>query len=396
VEDIVDTNADIVVVGAGCIGASTAVHLALAGARDVMLVEKGAPAAMTTGRSSAIVRQHYSQPTFARWAMESLSVWQRFDEVFGVEPVFTQTGWVIVGGAVDVEPMRKCVELLRGIGVRTELVSPEDLADLEPAACHDDLGCAAYEPDAGYCDAQRATVGFVKAFVRLGGRAVNGARVMGLRREGSVWHLATSAGVIRTPLVINAAGGYGRWLAAEAGIRLPIEHYAHDIAVFSSAAKPVGPRLALYDMVGAAYYRPDGDAATLVGSMSWSEGARVLDDPDAFPWVANPQVVARYARALTNRYPGSEPKLERSHAGIYFITPDRYPILGEQPDAPGLFLACGFSHGFKVAPAVGKAIAARVLEGPRAAPDLDDFRLGRFAEGKPIAPLFPYVSGIQT
>jgi glycine/D-amino acid oxidase-like deaminating enzyme len=130
--------------------------------------------------------------------------------------------------------------------------------------------------------------------------------------------------------------------------------------------------------------------------MNWSEGARVLDDADAFPWVANPQVVARYARAMARRYLGTEPRLERSHAGIYFITPDRYPILGEVPQAPGLFLACGFSHGFKVSPALGKAAAARLVDGPRAAPELDEFRLARFADGELIAPLFPYVSGVQT
>jgi sarcosine oxidase subunit beta len=149
-------------------------------------------------------------------------------------------------------------------------------------------------------------------------------------------------------------------------------------------------------MVGAAYFRPAGHGMTLVGSMNWSEGARVLDDPDTFPWIANPQVAARHGRALARRYPDSRALLVRGHAGIYFITPDRYPILGEPADAPGLFLACGFSHGFKVSPSVGKAIAARLLEGPAAAPELDEFRLERFAEGKPIAPLFPYVSGIQT
>jgi sarcosine oxidase, subunit beta len=396
VEDLIDNSADIVIVGAGCIGASTAVHLAMAGVRDVVLIDKGGPAAMTTGRSSAIVRQHYSQPTFARWAMESLAVWRGFDDVFEVEPVFTPTGWAIAGAAVDAEPMRQCVELLRGIGVRTELIGAEELANLEPSARCDDLGCMAYEPDAGYCDAWKATAGFVAAFERLGGRTVLGAPVTGLRRETGVWRLETTAGVIRSPVVINAAGAYARWLAGQAGVQLPIEHFAHDVAVFRCAGKPDSPRLALYDLVGVAYFRPDAEGMTLVGSMNWSEGARVLDDPDAFTWVANPQVVARHARALAGRYPGLEPKLERSHAGIYFITPDRYPILGEAPDAPGLFLACGFSHGFKVAPSVGKAIATRLVEGPRAAPELDDFRPTRFAEGKPITALFPYVSGIQT
>ncbi len=390
--DALPTSADVVVVGAGCIGASTAVHLVLAGARNVVLIEKGAPASMTTGWSSAIVRQHYSQPTFARWAMESLAVWRRFSDVFGVERVFTPTGWAIAGAAADVEPMRKCVELLRSLGVQTELLSREDLAALDPSLHVEDFACAAYEPDAGYCDPRAAAAGFAIAFQRGGGRAHYGVRVLGLQRDGDGWAVQTSAGTIRSPRIVNAAGAYARWLAAEVGIHVPIEHYAHDISVYNS----VGARIALYDMVGSAYYCPNGTDETLVGSMNWSEGARVLDDPDEFSCVANPQVAARHTRALGWRYPGSVARVVRGHAGIYFITPDRYPILGEAPEAPGLFLACGFSHGFKVSPSVGKAIATRLTDGASAAPDLDEFRPTRFAEGQLVKPLYPYVSGIQT
>jgi sarcosine oxidase subunit beta len=203
--------------------------------------------------------------------------------------------------------------------------------------------------------------------------------------------LETSLGTVEAPVVVNAAGAYARWLAGLAGVQVPIEHYAHDVAAFT----PGAARMALYDMVGMAYYRPDSDGATVIGSMNWSEGARVLDDPDAFPWTANPQVVARLGHAMSHRY-GAAATVERAHAGIYFITPDRYPILGFAPAADGLFLACGFSHGFKVSPAVGKAVAARVVQGPRAAPELDEFRLTRFAESQPVKPLYPYVSGIQT
>jgi sarcosine oxidase subunit beta len=385
-------NADVVVVGAGCIGASAAVHLARAGVRDVVLLDKQGPAAMTTGRSSAIVRTHYSQPTYARWALESLLVWRQFDEMFGGDPVLTHTGWAIAGGPDDAEPMRKTVELLCSIGVRTEMLSLDELAKLEPSAKFDEFACAAYEPDAGYCDPGAASAGFARAFEQLGGRTMYGVRVAGLERSGSTWRLETSDGVIESPTVVNAAGGYARSLAAQAGLQVPIEHYAHDICVFSSGG---APKITIYDLVAAAYFRPAGSGEVLVGSMNWSEGARVLDDPDAFPWTANPQVVARHARCVFRRFPSFDPQLARSHAGIYFITPDRYPILGEDPAAPGLFLACGFSHGFKTAPAIGRTIAARIVDGAGAVPELDAFRLSRFAEGKPITPLYPYPSGIQ-
>lgn len=390
--------AEVVVVGAGCIGASTAVQLTMAGIKDVVLVEKGGPAAMTTGRSSTFIRQHYSQPTFARWARESLPIWERFDEMFGAEPVFTRTGYATFGGPADAAPMSRTVEFLRGTGVRIELLGSADLSKLEPSIWTDDLACGAYEPDGGYCDPIQSVVGFLAAFERLGGRAILGVRVTGLRRDGATWRLETDAGTIATPIVVNAAGAYGAWLAGQIGLQLPIEHYVHDVAVFRQPPG-FGPRrhLAFADLVGAVYYRPDGEGLTLAGSMNWSEGARVLDDPDAFPWVANPQVVARYTRRLGQRFPGFEVTgPERSWAGIYFLTPDRHPILGEPPGLEGFILACGFSHGFKVAPAVGKSIAALIAGGPRAAPELEEFRLSRFDEGKPVVPMNLYPSGTQS
>ncbi len=384
-------SADVVVVGAGCIGASAAVHLIRAGVRNVVLIDKDGPAAMTTGRSSAIVRQHYSQPTFARWARSSLAVWQDFSAQYGGDAVFTRTGWAIASGAADVEAMRGCIALLRSLGIDTLLLSQMELHELEPAADVSDFACVAYEPDAGYCDPRAASAGFAGAFEREGGTSVYGARVTALRRPGRTWSLETPLGVIETPTVVNAAGAYARWLAAQAGTQLPIQHYAHDVAVFRDATVHV----ALYDLLGGVYYRPDA-LGVLAGSMNWAEGGQVLEDPDAFHWQANSHVVTRYREAMQRRYPGSQPRLVHSHAGIYFVTPDRYPLLGEMPEAPGLFHAAGFSHGFKVSPAVGQAIADRLTRGPNASRELDEFRPSRFAEGQPITPLFPYVSGVQT
>src|SRR5262249_3637256 len=154
-----------------------------------------------------------------------------------------------------------------------------DLTALDPALRSDDIACAAYEPEAGYCDPMRATTGFVTAFERLGGRVVSGARVTGLRRLRGCWSLETTVGTLQAPTIVNAAGAHARWLASLAGVKLPIQHYAHDVAVFSRPNSS-GGHLALYDLVGAAYYRPVRDGLTMVGSMNWSEGARVLDEPD--------------------------------------------------------------------------------------------------------------------
>src|SRR5919108_618089 len=102
--------------------------------------------------------------------------------------------------------MRSCVELLRSLGVQTSFISPAELRALEPSADVADFACAAYEPEAGYCDPRAAAAGFATAFLRAGGTAVYGARVTALRRVGSAWRVETTSGGVEAPVVVNAAG----------------------------------------------------------------------------------------------------------------------------------------------------------------------------------------------
>src|SRR5262244_4457789 len=129
--------ADVVVVGGGVNGASITYALAARGVK-VVLVEKGALASGASGRSSALVRMHYTNEWDARLAFASFPVFTHWSELMGGPPVFTRTGFVNVVAPPYVENLRRNVEMLQGIGVKTSVVTPAELSTLQPRANVDD------------------------------------------------------------------------------------------------------------------------------------------------------------------------------------------------------------------------------------------------------------------
>ena len=150
--------ADVVVVGGGVNGVSIAYALAARGAGKVVLCEQAALASGASGRSSALVRMHYTNEWDARLAFASFPVFRRWPEIMGGPPVFTHTGFVNVVAPQYADALGKNVAMLRGIGVNTVALTPGELRDLQPFANVDDIGAAAWEPESGRSDLWRPTL----------------------------------------------------------------------------------------------------------------------------------------------------------------------------------------------------------------------------------------------
>src|SRR2546421_9459921 len=148
---MVDT-ADVVVIGGGVIGTSIACALASSGVRRVTLLEKGALASGASGRSSALVRMHYTNEWDARLAWASFPMFRNWTELMGGPTVFTHTGFVNVVAPQFAEHLRLNVEMLKGIGVNTTAITGAELRELQPFTNVDDIGAAAYEPESGYAN----------------------------------------------------------------------------------------------------------------------------------------------------------------------------------------------------------------------------------------------------
>ncbi len=174
---------DVIVIGAGITGCSAAFHLAQRGLA-VTVLEKDSIGAGGTGKSSAIIRQHYSNELTARMALHSLRVFQNFDELVGGECGFRQTGWIGLAAAKDRAGMEANVAMQSRVGIETGLLEPEELRELMPGVETSDMLTAAYERESGYADPHFTVNAYADAARRLGVRIKVDAAVTGIRFTG--------------------------------------------------------------------------------------------------------------------------------------------------------------------------------------------------------------------
>ncbi len=384
--------ADIVIVGGGCIGTSTAYHLAKHGAGTVVLVEKGTVGSGPTGRSSGIVRMHYSLEPLIELALRSLAIFQNFADVVGGTADFTRTGFVLLAGPGDLPVLGANVRLQTRLGVRTSLLDPPHLAAMDPRLDLSDVGGAAYEPDSGYADGYATSVAFAAAARRLGVEIRENTAALRLRAEnGRIAGVETPRGPIHAPRVLVSAGPWTPRLVAPLDVDLPIRTTRHQVAQVE--LPPAFGRIdhAYGDLIRGYYLRPDVGGHVLMGSIEETGEERVSAD-DFNPGM-DFDFAERMAHHLAGRWPGAqEGRVRGGYASLYDVTPDWQPVLGEVEQVSGLFVAAGFSgHGFKLSPAIGETLAGLLTEG-RGRTDLAIFRLARFRENALIRS--PYAFGI--
>jgi glycine/D-amino acid oxidase-like deaminating enzyme len=380
--------ADVVVIGGGVNGVSIAYALAARGVKTV-LVEKGALASGASGRSSALVRMHYTNEWDARLAWASFPVFRNWTELMGGPTVFTHTGFVNVVAPQFADHLRLNVEMLRGIGVNTTAITGAELRDLQPFANVDDIGAAAYEPDSGYANPAETVEGFRRRATELGARVLQWTAVTRvIRQESRVTGVDTSGGRIDAGSVIVAAGAWSRRLCAEIGLELHARPKAIDTVAVTRPPELAKGHMVFIDNVQGNYFRPESGGLTLVGvpCQEWDI------DPDTLQTGLPPEAADVGAQLLTHRIPAMErATLSRGYRAFDGYSADRHAILGPVDGIDGLYLATAFSgSGFKIAPAVGTCMAELVTEGRAKTVDIEPFSIRRFAEGRTVEGPYPY------
>jgi sarcosine oxidase, subunit beta len=378
--------ADVVVVGAGVIGASIALELARDGRSVVVLDRAGAVGHGSTSASSAIVRFGYSTFAGVALAWESHAAWLDWEGHLGHrdpggQAAFTRTGMLVLG-----PPDRRTTELFDRAGVPWEWWSPEEVGrrvpGLDPGAfgppvpvtserffdpAHGLLG-GLWTPDAGYVDDPTlAAHNLATAAEHQGARFLLRREVVSVSRPGDRWHVGTAAGeVVSAPVAVNAAGPWSGRLNALAGVggdftvtTRPLRQEVHVVPT-----GPSRPGIALADPDLGTYSRPSGrggDALLVGGLEPECDPFEWLDDPDA----ADPRATAeRFEAQVTRaarRYPDLPvPNRSTGAAGVYDVADDWTPIY-DRTDRPGFFVAMGTSgNQFKNAPVVGRVVAALI------------------------------------
>ena len=380
--------ADVVVVGGGVNGASIAYALAARGVTRVVLCEKAALASGASGRSSALVRMHYTNEWDARLAFASFPVFKHWTEIMGGPSVFTHTGFVNVVAPPYADALRKNVEMLRSIGINTVALSPSELRDLQPFASVEDLAPQPGSPRAATPTPPPRSKASGDGDTSSVPGYSSGPRVTKiLRRESRVLGVETNAGRIDAGAVVVAAGAWAPRLCREIGLEIPARVKGLDTVQVTRPAALAQPHLVFIDNVQGSYFRPESGIRTIVGvpCQEWDL------DPDG-PAVLAPGAAAVGAQILTHRIPALEgATLARGYRAFDCYSRDRHAILGRVDGIDGLYLATAFSgSGFKIAPAVGVCMAELILDGRAKTVDIEPFSLRRFAEGRSPEGPYPY------
>lgn len=381
---------DVIVIGAGIMGCSAALHLARRGL-SVTVLEKGTVGSGGTGRSSAIIRQHYSNELTARMAVYSLDVFRDFDNRVGGDCGFRQTGWVALASQQDSAGLESNISFQQGLGIRTELIDQTDLKGMIPGIEIDDVARVAYEPDSGYADPHLTVNAYADAARRNGARILVDREVTGIRMSGDeVVGVTARDDQYDAPIVLNCAGPWGARVARMAGVIVPIESCRVQVAVFRRPAR-YGGHPVVMDFIQAGYLRPETGNLTLVGSIDPAE-ANAIVDPDDFPQHADDSFVGEMAELFVKRYPPMvDAESTTAYSSIYGVTPDWHPIVDEVPEGSGCYICAGFSgHGYKLGPAVGVMVADLITGEQSAQFSADLFRADRFAAGDLVRGRYEY------
>ena len=388
--------ADVAIIGGGIMGTSLAFALTQRGVRDVVVVERGTLAAGASGRTGALLRQHYSNVPEATLAHLSLKIFANWADEIGGDCGFERTGSIITVStsgedAVNVERMRRNVAMQNRLGIRSEVIDAARLRELQPFTVADDVAAAVYESDSGYVDAVAATRGMGEAAVRGGARVLEGRAATGIIVEaGRVAGVATDAGPIAAGAVVCAAGAWSVPLLTAIGIAVPIEAQRVQVAVLARPLEmPAAGTMCYVDTAAGFFCRDAGPGRTLAG-VGGGEFHDIVD-PFAYDGRIDPSFGQAVKASLARRMPAmARATLLQGHACLYDMTPDTHPILGGVEGLNGLYLALGFSGaGFKKGPAIGRCLAEQIVDGRARTVDLTPFRLSRFADDGWRAPWSP-------
>ena len=366
-------------------GLSIAFHLADHGARPLVL-ERRFVGSGSTGKSGAIIRQHYSLELTAAMARDSLNEYATFEDRVGGSAGFVRSGMALIVAGKDRDGLSENVDLQRSLGIRTEMLDARQLREAVPGAevSDDSVGC--FEPDAGFADPARTLQSLSAALRRMGGDIREGVAVRDfVLGDSKVRGVVTNEGEVEVESIVVAAGAWAGPLMERVDWEAEIAPMRVQTAVFRPPAElPKGP--VIIDFVNEMYAKQADD--THVGSILPTETEPA--DPDDYDECANMAYLNLAHERLSRRIPAMQ-RASRfgGYGALYAVTPDWHPVVGSV-GPEGLYLCAGFSgHGFKLAPSIGRTVAAELLGKP-APYDFSLFRPQRFRAGRKVAGRYSY------
>ena len=341
-------------IGGGVVGCSIAYHLARRGLRDVVVLERETVGSGTTSKAAGGIRAQFPSETEIRFSLESIRVFERFEEEFGIDPGYRKIGYLfLISDAADLAGFKRRMELQHRLGVDVRLITPAEAQALVPALRVDDLVAAVWGPGDGMAGPAEVTQGFARRARELGAWIVEGVEVAAIEVEGGrVRSVETTRGRVATPLTINAAGPAAARVARLAGVEVPVHPRRRHIFFTEPFAEIPGPVPLTHDRASGLYFRKEMEQLLLSPGDVEDVGS---DLAVAMDWSRVGETVEK----AVHRVPIVEKaRIAGGWAGLRPLTPDDHAIIGWAPGVEGFFLAVGFGgHGFQHSPATGRYVA---------------------------------------
>ncbi len=421
--------ADVVIIGGGIVGVSTAWTLARQGI-DVVLCEKGHIAGEQSGRNWGWVRVQGRDSREIPMMLESLRIWESLEKELGEDVGFTRGGCLFTANSEQqLRGFEDWVNIGREYAIDTRLINARELKKLLPASAINWAG-AMYTPSDGRAEPHKAAPAIARAAERSGASILTACAVRGLETTaGNVSAVVTEHGVIETSTVLCAGGAWTSLFCRSLGINVPQLQVLGTVARTAPADAVLSGNV--FDERLGIRRRQDGGYTVAHGSVlghlvtpasfkyffkflpalmqqhkivklsfgrefmdAWSmPKSWALDAPTPFEdkRVLNPLPSSRALKGIRKNLDTIFPQLSNTPivetwAGMIESSPDIVPVIDAIDSLPGFHIAMGFSgHGFGLGPGAGKA-AAGMLTGKDSGIDISALRLHRFFDGSPIKP----------
>jgi sarcosine oxidase subunit beta len=357
-------SAQVVIIGGGAMGTSTAFHLAQLGVTDVVLLERATLGSGSTSKSAGGIRAQFADEINIRIALLSLLEFRNFEEKVGADIDFRETGYLfLLDSDEDVRRFRGALGLQGSLGVLSTELTLDEVLQLVPQVDTEGLRGATYCPRDGFATPEAVVRGYAQAAAVRGVRVRQGVEATRIPVLGNkILGVDTNEGRIKTDTVVCCAGVWSKDVANLVGLNLPVEgevrwmHYTPE----SPPGLPEVVPLTI-DFSTGFYFHREGPGLVFGGREPTIEGV---------------------ATQGTRRLPVlAELPIQSSWWGYYEMSPDHNAIVGEAAEPSRFLYATGFSgHGFQQSPAVGEHLAERVI-GAKPTLDLSAFSAARFEQG---------------
>lgn len=361
-------------------GASTAYHLAQAGATDVLVLERTAHLEdSATSRCAGGVRYQFATKVNIELSKVSLPMLERFKDEIGVDPLYRMCGYFFVlTDPSDVEAFKGNVEQQHSLGIETEWLDGDEVRRRLPLMQFQDALAGTLHHKDGLADPTSVNMGYLDRARDLGVKIMMETEALGIDVDhGRVTGVQTDRGRLSCEHVVNAAGPWARLIGKFAGIDIPIQPIRRQLVTTTPLPEIPSDFPFVLDFAQSLYFHREGEGLLTGQSNRQQEPGFDQRTDDAWE--------AKALEAAMARLPLLESAGRLSGwAGLYEVTPDAHPIFGPT-SVDGFWVVAGFSgHGFMHGPVAGKLMSEFILDGQASTVDVSMLDLARFDEGRPI------------